>query len=153
MAFQSIAVYNASPVFQTLIDEYQVTDPVFSFKLSPSGAELYIGGANCELYTGSFAYTPVTEQVSREVSSAHGHILTLVNQGFWQVMMDNVQVDGQTILGNAEAIIDTGTTLVYGDPSQVSTLYDTLGAKTAPSSVGDGFYTCEFGPYCVFWLH
>ncbi|KAI9566248.1 Asp-domain-containing protein [Boletus coccyginus] len=130
LAFQSIAVYDASPVFQTLIDEHQVTDPVFSFKLSSSGAELYIGGANCELYTGSFAYTPVTQQ------------------GYWQVMMDNVQVDGQTILGNAEAIIDTGTTLVYGDPSQVSTLYSALGAKTAPSSVGDGFYTfpCDCFP-------
>ena len=67
--------------------------------------------------------------------------------------MDNVQVDGEAILGNVDTIIDTGTTLVIGVPSQVSALYSTLGAKAAPSSVGDGFYTCEFGLSCVFWLH
>lgn len=64
MAFESISVYGASSLFQTLMFEGQVTDPVFSFKLSSSGAELYIGGANCELYTGDFTYAPVTKQVS-----------------------------------------------------------------------------------------
>ena len=64
MAFQSISVYRASPLFQTLVSEGQVTDPIFSFKLASSGAELYIGGANSELYTGGFTYTPVTQQVS-----------------------------------------------------------------------------------------
>ena len=64
MAFQSLSSYGASPVFQTLVSEGQVSDSVFSFKLSSSGAELYIGGSDSSLYTGSFAYTPVTKQVS-----------------------------------------------------------------------------------------
>lgn len=64
MAFQSLSSYGASPVFQTLVSEGQVPEPVFSFKLSSSGAELYIGGANSELYTGNFTYTPVTQRVS-----------------------------------------------------------------------------------------
>ena len=67
--------------------------------------------------------------------------------------MDNVQGNGQTILSNVDAIIDTGTTLIVGTPSQVSTLYSTLGAKTAPSNFGDGYYTCKFVPCCVFSLH
>ena len=40
MAFQSISAYGASPIFQTFVSEGQVTDAVFSFKLSSSGAEL-----------------------------------------------------------------------------------------------------------------
>ncbi|KAF8553168.1 acid protease [Imleria badia] len=130
MAFQSISSYGASPVFQTLVSEGQVTDSVFSFKLSSSGAELYIGGSNSALYTGDFTYTPVTQQ------------------GYWQVNMDGVQNNGQTILRNVDAIIDTGTTLIVGTPSQVSTLYSTLGGKAAPSSVGSGFYTfaCDSFP-------
>lgn len=69
MGFQTISDYDASPVFQTLVSEGQVIDPAFSFKLSSSGAELYIGGSNSALYTGSFTYTPVTVQVSCSVSS------------------------------------------------------------------------------------
>lgn len=64
--------------------------------------------------------------------------------------MDNVQGNGQTILSSADVIIDTGTTLVVGTPSQVSTLYSTLGGTAAPSSVGSGFYTCKFGSETFF---
>lgn len=63
MGFQSISAYGASPVFQTLVSEKQTTDPVFAFKLSSSGAELSLGGSDSSLYTGDFAYTPVTTQV------------------------------------------------------------------------------------------
>ena len=66
MAFQSISAYGASPVFQTFVSEGQVTDAVFSFKLSSSGAELYIGGSNSALYSGRFTHTPVTHQVTLE---------------------------------------------------------------------------------------
>ena len=64
MAFQSISTYGASPVFQTLVSESQVSGSVFSFKLSSSGAELYVGGSNSALYSGDFTYTPVTQKVS-----------------------------------------------------------------------------------------
>ncbi|KAF8452920.1 acid protease [Boletus edulis BED1] len=122
MAFQSISGYNASPVLQTLVSEGRVSDPVFSFKLSSSGAELYIGGSNPALYTGGFTYTPVTWQ------------------GYWEVNIDNVKGNGKTILTNVDAIIDTGTTLIFGISSDVSTLSSTLGGKAAPS-VGQGLYT------------
>lgn len=67
MGFESISSYGASPVFQTLVSEGQATDSVFSFKLSSSGAELYIGGSDSSKYSGSFTYTPVTAQVSSRV--------------------------------------------------------------------------------------
>lgn len=64
MGFQSISAYNANTVFENLVAQGQTGEPVFSFKLAASGAELYLGGANSALYTGDFSYTPVTQVVS-----------------------------------------------------------------------------------------
>lgn len=65
MGFQSISVYNAPPVFQTLISEGVVTSPVFGFKLaaSSSGSELFLGGTNSALYTGDFTWVSLTIEV------------------------------------------------------------------------------------------
>jgi cathepsin D len=62
MGFQSLSVYNAPPVFQTLVSQGQATNGVFAFKLAESGSELTIGGLNSALYTGAPTYTPVTEK-------------------------------------------------------------------------------------------
>lgn len=67
MAFQSISVYNAPPVFQTLVANGAVKEASFSFKLADNGSELFIGGANTALYTGDFTYAPVVQQVSCSV--------------------------------------------------------------------------------------
>jgi hypothetical protein len=64
MAFAPLSTYPASPVFETLVDEEKVTEPVFSIKLIPAGGELYLGGTNEALYSGNIIYTPVTEEVS-----------------------------------------------------------------------------------------
>ena len=67
MAYQTISQYNSPPVFQNLVSYKQVTSPVFSFKLSTSGSELLLGGANSELYSGSFTYVPVTTKVGQDL--------------------------------------------------------------------------------------
>jgi cathepsin D len=63
MAFQSISVFNAPPVFQTLIYEGVLTSEVFGFKLAASGSELFLGGTNSKLHTGNFTWVPLTNQV------------------------------------------------------------------------------------------
>ena len=77
MAYQSISVYNAPPVFQNLLAQKQITTPVFSFKLSSSGAELYLGGVDSSLYTGSFTYASVATQVR------HSALLNETSLTFW----------------------------------------------------------------------
>jgi cathepsin D len=62
MGFQSISVYNATPLFQTLAAEGQTDSPVFAMKLVASGSELSLGGLNSDLYTGNVAYVPVIQQ-------------------------------------------------------------------------------------------
>ena len=63
LAFQSISRYQAPPVFQTLISEGVVTEPVFGLKLATSGSELFLGGTNTALYTGEFTWVPLTNVV------------------------------------------------------------------------------------------
>ncbi|KIJ14865.1 hypothetical protein PAXINDRAFT_78490, partial [Paxillus involutus ATCC 200175] len=99
-----------------------------------SGSELFIGGTDTALYTGGFSYADVTQQ------------------GYWQVNMDSVEGNGKTVLSNVDSIIDTGTTLVVGLPSDVSTLYQAIGGTDASSTVGQGYYTfpCDSVPSVSF---
>ncbi|KZT25209.1 acid protease [Neolentinus lepideus HHB14362 ss-1] len=124
MAFKSLSEYNANPVFQTLASDGQTSDSVFAFQLSSSGAELYLGGTDSSKYSGDFTYVPVTQE------------------GYWQVDLDSVNVNGKAAVNSLSAIIDTGTTLIVGDSDSVSQLYGSIdGAKDASSSVGQGYYT------------
>ena len=56
--------------------------------------------------------------------------------------MDSVVGNTQTILSNVSSIIDTGTSLIVGTPSDVKTFYDALGGTDASSTAGPGLYTC-----------
>ena len=50
-------------MFQNLISEGVVTEPVFGLKLATSGSELFLGGTNTSLYTGDFTWVPLTNAV------------------------------------------------------------------------------------------
>ncbi|KAI9444479.1 acid protease [Lactarius indigo] len=63
LAYESLSNYGASTVFQSLVSQGQVHTPAFSFYLTESGSELYIGGTNKDHYKGSFTYMPVATQV------------------------------------------------------------------------------------------
>ncbi|EIN07945.1 acid protease [Punctularia strigosozonata HHB-11173 SS5] len=123
MGFQSISVYSAPPLFQTLVSQRQTSDSVFAFKLAQSGSELTIGGVNNALYTGSFTYVPVTYQ------------------GYWQVNMDGVNVNGGRVIGGTSVIIDSGTTLIIGEPHAVQQLYSNIPGAQPANEFGQGFYS------------
>jgi hypothetical protein len=60
MGLANLSVLHAAPLFQNLVSQKQVEDPVFSFKLAENGSELTIGGVNENLFTGDFTDVPVT---------------------------------------------------------------------------------------------
>lgn len=126
MAFETLSIYHASPVIQTLISNHAISDPVFAFSLGSSGAELRIGGVNSALYTGSLTYTPVTDK------------------GFWQIAGDAISVNGNPTITPFSAIVDTGTTLILGNLGTVGQFYNGLNA----TDLGNGFYTlpCDSMP-------
>ena len=131
MGYQTISDFNSPPFVQTLIAQGKTTQPVFAFKLASSGSELYIGGVNSALYTGSFTYAPVTTKVSFPSAFFRKHYLTSVlTKAYWQVNMDSATANGKPSVGSVTSIIDTGTTLVIGDNANVKKFYATIpGAK------------------------
>jgi cathepsin D len=123
MAFPQISSFNASPVFQTLVSQNSTDQPVFSFRLTSGVSELFIGGTNSSLFTGEITYTAVTEV------------------GFWSVDLESVSVNQGMVLGKTPCFIDTGTSLIIGDPASVAQLYQAIpGAMDASSIIGDGVF-------------
>lgn len=124
MAFQSISAFDQSPVFQTLINQGQTTSPVFGFSLTSTGGELTIGGVDGTQFAGTLTQVPVTQQ------------------GYWQVDLAAVNVNGQATVTGVSAIIDTGTSLVLGNTANVAQFYAAIpGSADATSTVGAGFFT------------
>ncbi|KAF9218924.1 acid protease [Gyrodon lividus] len=128
MAFQAISTYNQSPVFQTLATQGQTNEPVFAFSLANPYAELYLGGTNPDMYIGDFSWAHV------------------IQHGFWEVAMDNVLANGQIVLTNIAAIIDTGSDLIHGNPSDVAALYEAIGGTYEPNDYGFYTFPCDAFP-------
>ncbi|KAF9224145.1 acid protease [Gyrodon lividus] len=134
MAFSAASTFYANTVLENLIATREADEGVFALSLASSGAELYIGGTNPAMYTGEFAYTPV------------------IVAGFWQVTMENVLANEETVLSNVGCIIDTGSELIHGLPDDVAALYAAIGGIDASDIVGDGYYTfpCDNVPTVNF---
>ncbi|KAF9218929.1 acid protease [Gyrodon lividus] len=132
MAFQVISVYNQSPFFWTLVTEEQTDEPMFAFSFAAPGPELYIGGTNPAMYTGDFTWTPVTQP------------------GFWQVNIDSVVGNGQSVLTNVAAVIDTGSSFIQGLPSDVAALYAAVGGTPFPGRQGFYSFPCNAVPSVSF---
>ncbi|RDX50372.1 protease [Lentinus brumalis] len=95
LGFRAISQLGHNPYFFTAIEEGAVSQNVFSFKLSKTGSELFIGGINEELYTGRIEF--------HNLSSA---------RGFWQIGGASVSVNGNPAGSAFETIIDSGTTII-----------------------------------------
>lgn len=122
-----------APFFQNAFSEGAVPSNVFAFKLASSGSELYLGGTNTALYSGSIEYHSVS------------------SSGFWQATGAKAIVGGKTVVSNFDTIIDSGTTIMYGPPSAVKTFYAAVpGSKVYDSSNGYYSYPCSSPPTVGF---
>ncbi|EJF56644.1 hypothetical protein DICSQDRAFT_174687 [Dichomitus squalens LYAD-421 SS1] len=100
-----------NPVFYTAVDQGAVSEGVFDFKLASSGSEVYIGGTDSRLSTGSIEYSE------------------LVNDQLWQVGGATLTLNGDKVPPRFETIIDSGTTLMG---AETETLEINWGGKTWP---------------------
>ncbi|KAH9917408.1 acid protease [Epithele typhae] len=134
LAFPAISNLGQNPFFNTAIEQKAVSAGDFGFKLASSGSELYLGGTNNALYSGSIEYHDVDS-----------------SQGFWQLSGASALVGGNAAVDNFETIIDSGTTLMYGPPSAVQTFYAAIsGSGEYDSSQGEYYYSCDSPPNVAF---
>jgi len=132
MGFPTIAVDGVKPVFNQMVDQKLVEEPVFSFYLSRDasagvGGELMLGGTDPKYYKGNFTYAPV----SREA--------------YWQFKMDGAEINGTDLCpGGCEVIADTGTSLI-ALPSEDSKTFNTLIGAT-PLPTGQWIVDCDSIP-------
>jgi len=132
MGFSTISVNHLPTVFDNMVDQKAVDEPVFSFWLnrdpkSSNGGQLVLGGVDESLYTGDIHYLPITRE------------------GYWQVKMDGVTVGGDDSLacpGGCEAVLDTGTSLIVGPKAQVDAINKAIGATIIPIT-GQAMLDCN----------
>jgi cathepsin D len=89
MAFRSLSAYNANPVFQNLVDQGQTTSPIFAMKLTTQDPELTLGGLVSVLYSGPITWVQV------------------LNQQYWEIDFDSLQVNGEVVTGHSLCLIDS----------------------------------------------
>ncbi|KAM3872369.1 pepsin A-like [Diretmus argenteus] len=128
LAFQSIASDNVVPVFDNMVKQNAVSQPLFSVYLSSNaqqGSEVVFGGIDSNYYTGQVTWIPLTSAT------------------YWQIKMDSVIVNGQTVAcnGGCQAIIDTGTSLIVGPTNDINNLNSQVGAYT--NSYGEAVVDCR----------
>ncbi|XP_026219949.1 nothepsin [Anabas testudineus] len=130
MGYPALAEILGNPVFDNMMAQNLVDEPVFSFYLSRKTSngslegELLLGGTDEALYNGPINWLPVTAK------------------GYWQIEMDSVAVQGERLFcpRGCQAIVDTGTSLITGPTNDILILQQHIGAT--PTNTGEFLVDC-----------
>uniref|UniRef100_A0A7M4FSY8 Embryonic pepsinogen-like n=1 Tax=Crocodylus porosus TaxID=8502 RepID=A0A7M4FSY8_CROPO len=129
LAYPDIAVEGLIPVFDNLMIKNLVKQHLFSVYLDAKsqvfGSMLIFGGIDESYFTGPIHWIPVSYQ------------------GYWQISMDSIIVNGKVITceSGCQAIVDTGTSLLAGPASEVNNLQKVIGAT--PIQYGEVRINCN----------
>ncbi|RXN34727.1 cathepsin E-like protein [Labeo rohita] len=147
LGFPQLAEELGSPVFDSMIAQGVLDEPIFSFYLrktstlistvcphiyyringSGFGGELLFGGMDETRFVSPINWIPVTQK------------------GYWQIRLDAVKVQGALSFcyrstKGCQAIVDTGTSLIGGPARDVLLLQQFIGAT--PTAVGEYLIDC-----------
>ncbi|XP_025061656.1 gastricsin-like [Alligator sinensis] len=124
MAYPSLAEGSGLTVMENMLQQGQLTEPIFSFYFSRQptysyGGELILGGIDTQLFTGQITWTPVTQEY------------------YWQIGIDEFAI-GQSATGwcseGCQAIVDTGTLQLAVPQQFMGDFLDAVGAQEGPDS-------------------
>ncbi|XP_036091163.1 chymosin isoform X1 [Rousettus aegyptiacus] len=117
----------SEPVFDNMMKHHLVAQDLFSVYMSRNeeGSVLMLGAIDSSYYRGSLHWVPVTVQQ------------------YWQFTVDSVTIDGVVVAchGGCQAILDTGTSFLYGLSSDILNIQQTIGA----TEVQDGQFFVDCG--------
>uniref|UniRef100_F7FJM0 Pepsin B n=1 Tax=Monodelphis domestica TaxID=13616 RepID=F7FJM0_MONDO len=132
MAYPAMAVGNSPTVMQGMLQQGQLSEPIFSFYFSRQpthqyGGELILGGVDPQLYSGQITWTPVTQEV------------------YWQIGIEEFAIGNQATgwcSQGCQAIVDTGTFLLAVPQQYMSAFLQATGAQQAQN--GDFMVNCNY---------
>jgi len=130
LAWGSISVDGIPPVFQTMVEQGLVDQPVFSFYLSGASGtpgELVLGGIDSSHYTGELVYVP------------------LISETYWEAALDGMTVGGTSVTTATKVVIDSGTSILAGPSSEVAALAQAFGATPFPLNPKEYTIDCTKG--------
>ncbi|KAI0645535.1 acid protease [Trametes meyenii] len=132
LGLPALSRLHQSPFFNTAVSQGSVKDGVFGIKLAKAGSELFLGGTDSSLYSGSFEWHPV------------------VGTGYWQTSGASILVDSQTVVSGFTTVIDSGTTFIYGLPDDVAAFYEAIpGSQLYNPTLGIYVFPCASAPSSV----
>lgn len=132
MGFPSISVLGVTPVFNNMIDQGVVEEPIFSFWINrdpedSNGGTIVIGGSDESLYEGEISW------------------FNLSSATYWQITLDGIAVGVDTELscvGGCEAILDTGSSLLVGPKADATAINELIGGTEALPGSGQYIVDC-----------
>merc|ERR1712002_235175 len=140
MGFPQISVLGVTPVFDNMVEQSVVEEPVFSFWLNRDpnaehGGELILGGSDEQYYTGEMTYVPVERK------------------GYWEIKMDAMNSNSNNSSGNSTtnnvgcsggctAIVDTGSSLLVGPTAETNAINKMIGGKEIVPGTGQYSVDC-----------
>jgi cathepsin D len=132
MAYPQISVDKLNPVFNTMMKQGAIKEPVFAFWLNRNpnqttdGGELTLGGLDSSKYTNPMTWMQVTKD------------------GYWQIKMDGVSIGATKVCENGcQAIADTGTSLIAGPTEEIKQIQLAIGAAPVPMSPSEYWVSCN----------
>ncbi|XP_027957971.1 pepsin B-like [Eumetopias jubatus] len=131
MAYPNLAVGNAQTVMQSMVQQGQLTQPIFSFYFSRQptykyGGELILGGVDSQFYSGEIVWTPVTREM------------------YWQIAIDEFLIGTQATglcFQGCQAVVDTGTYVLAVPQQFMSSFLQATRAQEAQN--GDYVVNCS----------
>uniref|UniRef100_M3XYS9 Peptidase A1 domain-containing protein n=1 Tax=Mustela putorius furo TaxID=9669 RepID=M3XYS9_MUSPF len=131
MAYPNLAVGSSPTVMESMLQQGQLTQPIFSFYFSRQptyeyGGELILGGSNSQFYSGEIIWAPVTREM------------------YWQVAIDEFLVGNQATglcSQGCQAIVDTGTYVLAVPQQFIGSFLKETGAQEAQN--GDFVVDCN----------
>ena len=116
LAFDSISVNHITPVFQTLLIQGQIKNPIFGIYLnrdlsSQTGGEITFGGVDSNHMTGPTTTVKLTKEL------------------WFYINMVNVDNKYCSDAASCTAIVDSGTSLIVGPTGPVKSINEDVISK------------------------